>query len=99
MAEKLLVTQRELEKITRQKNTLEKEITAKRSKIHKLENEQVVPTDLLAIVNKKLDIPTDSIELSDLMKDFRQHLGKYPDIINMMRKRRSYSFLDLTKGD
>ena len=97
VAEKLVVTQRELEKIKRQRDTLEKEITAKGWKTHKLEYEQVVPKNQLAIVNKKLDIPTDPKELADLMKDFRQHLGKYPDIINLMRKRRSYSFLDLTK--
>ncbi|MGC2385336.1 MAG: hypothetical protein WA631_19760, partial [Nitrososphaeraceae archaeon] len=97
VAEKLVVTQRELEKITMQRDTLEKEITAKGWKIHRLEYERLVPEDQLAIVNKKLDIPTDPKELADLMKDFRQHLGKYPDIINLMRKRRSYSFLDLTK--
>jgi hypothetical protein len=62
-----------------------------------LEYERLVPEDQLAIVNKKLDIPTDPKELADLMKDFRQHSDKYPDIINLMRKRRSYSFLDLTK--
>jgi hypothetical protein len=76
VAEKLVVTQRELEKITRQKDILEKGVTAKGWKIHRLENEHVV--------NRKLDITTDPKELSDLMKDFRQHLGKYPDIINLM---------------
>jgi hypothetical protein len=76
VAEKPVVTQRELEKITRQKDILEKEVTAKGWKIHRLENEHVV--------NKKLDITTDPKELSDLMKDIRQHLGKYPDIINLM---------------
>ena len=63
VAEKLVVTQRELEKITMQRDTLEKEITAKGWKIHRLEYERLVPEDQLAIVNKKLDIPTDPKEL------------------------------------
>ena len=59
--------------------------------------ERQVPTDQLDIVNKKLNVPTDPEELADLMKDFRQHLGKYPDVINFMRERRRYSYFDLTK--
>jgi hypothetical protein len=67
VAEKLVVTQRELEKITRQRDTLEEEITTKGWEIHKLKYEQEVTTEQLAIVNKKLDLPTDPKELADLM--------------------------------
>ncbi len=97
VAEKLVVTQMELEDITRQRDTLENEITTKGWELHKLKYEQQVPTDQLDIVNKKLNVPTDPEELADLMKDFRQHLGKYPDVINFMRERRRYSYFDLTK--
>ncbi|MGC2384867.1 MAG: hypothetical protein WA631_17340, partial [Nitrososphaeraceae archaeon] len=96
VAEKLAVTQRELEEITRQRDALENEITTKGWELHKLKYEQEVPTDQVDIVNRELNVPTDPKELADLMKDFRQHLGKYPDIINLMRERRCYSSLDLT---
>jgi predicted nucleic acid-binding Zn-ribbon protein len=48
VAEKLVVTQRELEEITRKRDTLENEITTKGRELHKLKYEQEVPTDQLA---------------------------------------------------
>ena len=45
VAEKLVVTQMELEDITRQRDALEDEITTKGWELHKLKYEQQVPTD------------------------------------------------------
>ncbi len=97
VAEKLAVTQRELEEITRQRDALENEITTKGWELHKLKYEQEVPTDQVDIVNRELNVPTDPKELADLMKDFRQHLGQYPDVISLMRQRRRHTPFDLTK--
>ena len=96
VAEKLVVTQRELEKITRERDNLERETTTRAWKLHKLEQERVIPIDQLAIVNEKLDISTNQKEVDNL-KYFRAHLGKYPDIIDLMREHRSYSCFDLRK--
>ena len=38
-----------------------------------------------------------SKELSDLMLDFRQHLGLYSDVITIMREHRRYTPFDMNK--
>lgn len=58
VAEKLVATQQELENITKERDMLETEVTTKSWKIHKLEQERIIPIDQLAIVNEKLDTPT-----------------------------------------
>jgi hypothetical protein len=97
VAEKLASTKRELEVITKARDTLEDEMVAKKRELHKMKYQQMIPTDQVEIVNKKLDVPIDPKELSDLMLDFRQHLGLYSDVITIMREHRRYTPFDMNK--
>jgi hypothetical protein len=97
VAEKLAATKKELEMITTERDDLEKEIIAKGHELHKMKYEQMIPTEQVDIVNKKLNVHADPKELDELMLDFRQHLGMYPDIINLMRERRRYTPFDMKK--
>lgn len=83
-AEKLASTKRELEVITKARDTLEDEMVAKKRELHKMKYQQMIPTD-------------QSKELSDLMLDFRQHLGLYSDVITIMREHRRYTPFDMNK--
>jgi hypothetical protein len=87
IAEKLAATRREMEVTKKERDSLEDEIATKGRELHKMNYEQVIPTDQVDIVDKKLNVPTNAKELSDLMLDFRQYLGLYPDIITFMRER------------
>lgn len=84
VAEKLASTKRELEVITKARDTLEDEMVAKKRELHKMKYQQMIPTD-------------QSKELSDLMLDFRQHLGLYSDVITIMREHRRYTPFDMNK--
>ena len=84
VAEKLASTKRELEVITKARDTLEDEMVAKKRELHKMKYQQMIPTD-------------QSKELADLMLDFRQHLGLYSDVITIMREHRRYTPFDMNK--
>ncbi|HEY7227442.1 MAG TPA: hypothetical protein VH481_04890 [Nitrososphaeraceae archaeon] len=97
VAEKLAETERELGVITKERDSSENEITAKSHELHKMKYEQMIPTEQVDIVNKRLDVHTVPKELDDLMKEFRQHVGIYPDVIKIMRDRRRYTPFDINK--
>lgn len=97
VAEKLAATKRELEEITKARDTLEDDLVTKKRELHKMNYEHSIPSDQVDIINKKLNEHIDYKELADLMLDFRQHLGLYSDVINIMREYRRYTPFDLTK--
>ena len=97
VAENLVATKKELEIITKERDDLEIEIVAKGHELHKMKYEQIITSEQVDIVNKKLNVQTNPEELSDLMLDFRQHLGLYSDVISIMRERRRYTPFDMNK--